>query len=151
VFEISGAAPPAHHVDGYAGTRGELQPAVYFKKGGSSCKGIARPGEIVWSRIFVMDEKLHMDLGRAKSISLPEEETERRLRETTYQWPLMNAVLYGISRDQMMAKHQANHIQVAYANSAEQADLCLYTKSALARELGMQVSICGTKKDGSKF
>ena len=99
----------------------------------------------------MMDEKLHMDLGRAKSISLPEEETERRLRETTYQWPLMNAVLYGISRDQMMAKHQANHIQVAYANSAEQADLCLYTKAALARELGMQVSICGTKKDGSKF
>ena len=119
--------------------------------GGSSCKGVAKPGEIVWSRIFVMDDKLYMDLGRAKSISLPEEEVERRLRETTYEWPIMNTVLYGINRDQMMARHKANHIQVVYANSAEEADQCLYTKAALARELGMDVSICGTKKDGSAF
>jgi hypothetical protein len=151
VFEISGAAPPAHHIDGFAGTRGERQPAVYFKMGGSSCKGVAKPGEIVWSRIFVKDEKLYMDLGRAKSVSLPEEEVERRLRETTYEWPIMNTVLYGINRDQMMSRHKANHIQVAYANSAEEADQCLYTKAALARELGMQVSICGTKEDGSGF
>ncbi len=151
VFEISGAAPPAHHINGFAGTRGERQPAVYFKMGGSSCKGVAKPGEIIWSRIFVMDNKLHMDLGRAKSISLPEEETERRLRETTYEWPIMNTVLYGVRRDQMMARHKANHIQVAYANSAEEADHCLYTKAILARELGMQVSICGTKKDGKSF
>ena len=31
----------------------------------------------------------------------------------------MHAVTYGVSRDQMMARHKANHIQVAYANSAE--------------------------------
>jgi hypothetical protein len=94
---------------------------------------------------------LHMDLGRAKSVSLPEKEVERRLRETTHEWPIMNTVFYGISRDQMMARHKANHIQVAFANSADEADQCLYTKAALASELGMQVSLCGTKNDGSAF
>ena len=34
----------------------------------------------------------------------------------------MHAVTYGVSRDQMMARHKANHIQVAYANSADEAD-----------------------------
>ncbi|MBU1698870.1 MAG: fucose isomerase [Candidatus Eisenbacteria bacterium] len=143
VFEISGAAPPAHHIGGYAGTVGERQPPMYFRLGGSTCKGVARPGEIVWSRIFIENGQLHMDLGRAKVVELPEEETERRLRETTYQWPVMNAVLYGVTRDQMMARHKANHIQVAYAENAEAAELCLYTKAALADKLGMNVSLCG--------
>ena len=31
-------------------------------------------------------------------------------------------VTYGISRDQMMARHKANHIQVAYAKDAAGAD-----------------------------
>ncbi|MND05717.1 hypothetical protein D3C83_266830 [compost metagenome] len=51
----------------------------------------------------------------------------------------------------MMARHKANHIQVAYANSAKEADLALYTKAALAAELGLVVSLCGTKADDSKF
>jgi hypothetical protein len=90
-----------------------------------------------------------MDLGRGKAIELPEEETQRRLNETTAQWPIMHAVTYGVTRDQMMARHQANHIQVAYANSADEADLAMQTKAALAAKLGMQVTPCGTKKDGS--
>jgi len=48
----------------------------------------------------------------------------------------MHAVTYGVSRDQMMARHKANHIQVVYARNAKDADLALYTKAALARELG---------------
>ena len=60
-------------------------------------------------------------------------------------------VTYGVSRDQMMARHKANHIQVAYAESSQDADMALYTKAALAAELGIEVSLCGTKKDGSKF
>ena len=92
-----------------------------------------------------------MDLGRAAVITLPAAETERRWQETTPQWPIMHAVTYGVSRDQMMARHQANHIQVAYANSAAEADLALYTKAALAAKLGLEVALCGTKADGSKF
>ncbi len=63
----------------------------------------------------------------------------------------MHAVTYGVSRDQMMGRHKANHIQVAYARSAREADLALYTKAALAAELGLAVSVCGTKADGSPF
>jgi hypothetical protein len=151
VFLISGSAPPAHHIDGYAGTDSLRQPLMYFRLGGGTVRGIAKPGEIVWSRIFVADGKLKMDLGRAKVVTLPRAETERRWKETTVQWPIMHAVTYGVTRDQMMARHKANHIQVAYANSAAEADLAMYTKAALAAELGLEVSLCGTKADGSKF
>jgi hypothetical protein len=148
VFLISGSAPPAHHIGGYKGTDSLRQPLMYFRLGGGTVRGIAKPGEIVWSRIFVEGGKLKMDLGRAKVITLPQAETERRWKETTVQWPIMHAVTYGVSRDQMMARHKANHIQVAYANSAKEADLALYAKAALAAELGLEVCVCGTKADG---
>jgi hypothetical protein len=151
VFLISGSAPPAHHVGGYRGTDSLRQPPMYFRLGGGTVRGIAKPGEIVWSRVFVAGGRLKMDLGRAKVITLPAAETERRWKETTVQWPIMHAVTYGVSRDQMMARHQANHIQVAYANSAREADLALYAKAALAAELGLEVSLCGTKADGKPF
>ena len=148
VFLISGSAPPAHHIGGYKGTDSLRQPPMYFRLGGGTVRGIAKPGEIVWSRIFVEGGKLKMDLGRAKVITLPQAETERRWQETTVQWPIMHAVTYGVSRNQMMARHKANHIQVAYANSAREADLALYAKAALAAELGLEVCVCGTKADG---
>jgi hypothetical protein len=151
VFLISGSAPPAHHIGGYKGTDSLRQPPMYFRLGGGTVRGIAKPGEIVWSRIFVEGGKLKMDLGRAKVITLPLAETERRWQETTRQWPIMHAVTYGVSRDQMMARHKANHIQVAYAHSAKEADLALYAKAALAAELGLEVCVCGTKADGKAF
>jgi L-fucose isomerase-like protein len=151
VFLISGSAPPAHHIGGYKGTDSMRQPPMYFRLGGGTVRGIARPGEIVWSRIFVADGRLKMDLGRAKVVSLPAAETERRWKETTVQWPIMHAVTYGVTRDQMMARHKANHIHVAYGNSARDADLALYTKAALAAELGLEVCMCGTKADGKPF
>ena len=151
VFLISGSAPAEHHIDGYAGTDSLRQPPMYFRLGGGTVRGIAKPGEIVWSRIFVAGGKLKMDLGRAKVITLPAAETERRWKETTVQWPIMHAVTYGVTREQMMARHKANHIQVAYAHSAKEADLALYAKAALAAELGLEVSVCGTKADGRPF
>ncbi|MEP7363762.1 MAG: fucose isomerase [Acidobacteriota bacterium] len=144
VFEISGAAPPAHFIDGWKGTVGERQPPMYFRLGGSTVKGISKPGEIVWSRVFVDHGVLKADLGRAKVIAMPREETERRWQITTPQWPIMHAVTYGVSRDQMMARHKANHIQVAYAPDADGANLALATKAALFRNLGLDVSVCGT-------
>ena len=51
---------------------------------------------------------------------------------TTPQWPIMHAVTYGVSRDQMMARHKANHIQVAYGPDAAGADLALAAKAAHA-------------------
>lgn len=151
VFLISGSAPADHHIGGWAGSDSHRQPSMYFRLGGGTLRGVAKPGEIVWSRIFVENGKLKMDLGRAKVVALPAEETQRRWQETTPQWPIMHAVTYGVTRDQMMARHKSNHIQVAYAKSSKDADLALYTKAALAAKLGMEVSLCGTKADGSKF
>jgi len=151
VFLISGSAPPAHFTGGWKGASSERQPAMYFRLGGGSLKGISKPGEIVWSRIFVEKGGLKMDLGRAGVVELPKEETERRWKLTTPQWPIMHAVTYGVSRDQMMARHKANHIQVVYANSAKEADRALLAKAAMAEAMGMEVAICGTRKNGKEW
>lgn len=63
----------------------------------------------------------------------------------------MHGVTYGVSRDQMMSKHQANHVQVAYANSAESADVALLARVAFAQASGLRVNVCGTKADGSAW
>ena len=143
VFEISGAAPPKHFIGEYAGAVSERQPPMYFRLGGGTLKGISKPGEIVWSRIFIDNGALKADIGRAAVRELPLEETERRWRITTPQWPIMHAVTYGISRDQMMARHKSNHIQVAYAPTAGDANSALAAKAAMFRELGLDVSVCG--------
>ncbi len=144
VFLISGAAPASHFIDGYASASSERQPPMYFPSGGGTLKGISKPGEIVWSRVFILDGQLHCDLGRATVVALPREETERRWRATTPQWPIMHAVLHGISRDQMMARHKANHLNVAYAPSAADADRALAAKAAMLIEMGIQVHLCGS-------
>ena len=78
-----------------------------------------------------------------------EKETQRRLDSTTSVWPIMHGVTYVVSCDQMMAKHQANRVQVAYGTEVESADKALLGRAAFARDPGMDVSICGTKKDES--
>jgi hypothetical protein len=151
VFLISGSAPPAHFDGGWRGASSERQPPMYFPSGGGTLKGISKPGEIVWSRIYVEKGQLRMDLGRAGVVSLPAEETARRWQATTPQWPIMHAVTYGVSRDQMMARHKSNHIQVAYANGPNEADQALLAKASMAAALGIKVSLCGTKKGGESW
>jgi hypothetical protein len=124
---------------------------MYFPSGGGTLKGISKPGEIVWSRIYVENARLRMDLGRAGVVRLPAEETERRWKATTPQWPIMHAVTYGVTRDQMMARHKSNHIQVAYAHSSQEADNAMLAKAAMADALGIEVSLCGTKKNGKTW
>jgi L-fucose isomerase-like protein len=143
VLEISGAAPAAHFVGGYAGASSERQPGMYFRLGGGTLKGNSRPGEIVWSRVYVEDGRLKADLGRGTVVDLPKEETERRWQMTTPQWPMMSVVLHGVSRDQMMARHKANHIQVAYANDETSADDAMIAKAGCFHSMGMDVSLCG--------
>jgi hypothetical protein len=143
LLQISGAAPANHYVDGYAGASSERQPAMYFPLGGGSLKGIGKPGEIVWSRVFVEGGALHADLGRGTVVALPAAETERRWKETTTQWPIVHAVFHGVSQNQFMARHRANHVNVAYAPTAELADKALATKAAMLAELGIAVHLCG--------
>jgi hypothetical protein len=142
VFEISGAVPASHH-GGYDKSWSMRQPDMYFPLGGGTLSGVSRPGEIVWSRVFIMDGVLHLDIGRATALELPEDETRRRLAATTPQWPIMHALLHGVTRDQFMARHKANHLNVAYGDDAETADKALIAKAAMFAELGVQVHLVG--------
>jgi len=143
VLQISGAAPPSHFVGGYGGATSERQPPMYFPLGGGSLKGVGRPGEIVWSRVFVEGGALHVDIGLGSVVELPQQEVERRWRQTTPQWPLVSAIFHGISRDAFMARHRANHVSIAYAPDAAGAKRALATKAAMFDALGVQVHLCG--------
>src|SRR5690606_3907126 len=100
LFLISGAAPPEHFIGGYAGAESDRQPTMYFQKGGGSLTGVSKPGPIVWSRVYTEDAQLCADLGAGEVVFLPKTETKRRWEATTPAWPIMHAVLPGISRDQ---------------------------------------------------
>jgi hypothetical protein len=143
VFQISGAVPASHIAGGYAKASSERQPPMYFRLGGGTLKGICKPGAVVWSRVFSEGGELHADIGRATAVELPAEETERRLQSVTPQWPIMHVLLHGVSRDQFMARHPANHINVAYADTPELADKALAAKAAMMAELGIHVHLCG--------
>ena len=142
VFEISGSVPAAHN-GGYHNSYSMRQPPMYFPLGGGTLSGVSKPGHIVWSRVFIADGILHVDLGRGHVAALPAEETQRRLDATTPQWPIMHAVLHGVGRDQLMARHKANHVQVAYAPDGDGADRAMLAKAALFAELGLAVHLCG--------
>ncbi len=143
VFQISGAVPASHIAGGYAKARCERQPPMYFRLGGGTLNGVCKPGHVVWSRVFVEGGALHVDLGRATAIELPAEETARRLKSVTPQWPIMHTLLHGITRDQFMARHRANHLNVAYAPTSQVADQALAAKAAMMAELGIHVHLCG--------
>ncbi|HZY61864.1 MAG TPA: fucose isomerase [Edaphobacter sp.] len=143
VLQISGAAPASHFVDGYRGASSDRQPPMYFPLGGGTLKGIGRPGEIVWSRVFVESNSLHVDMGLGSVVKLPDEETQRRWSQTTLQWPMVSAVFDGVSRDSFMARHRANHVNIAYAPTDKDAARALAMKAAMFHALGVQVHLCG--------
>lgn len=142
VFEISGSVPASHN-GGYDKSYSMRQPPMFFPLGGGTLSGVSKPGEIVWSRVFLMDGALHVDIGRGTVVELPEAETRRRLDATTPQWPIMHAVLHGVGRNQLMARHKANHVNVVYAPDADTADKALVAKAAMFSELGLAVHLCG--------
>ncbi len=143
LFQISGAVPASHLIGGYRGAVSERQPPMYFRLGGGTLKGVCKPGDVVWSRVYVEHGRLHVDLGRATAITLPEEETNRRWKEVTSQWPIMHVLLHGIDQNQFMARHPSNHVNVVYAPSSEEADRALAAKATMFHEMGLQVSLCG--------
>lgn len=143
VLQISGAAPASHFVNGYRGASSLRQPPMYFPLGGGTLKGIGRQGKIVWSRVFVEAGALHADIGLGAVVELAAEESERRSRETTPQWPIVNAVFHGVTRDGFMARHRANHVNIAYAPGKREAERALAVKAAMLDRLGIHVHLCG--------
>jgi hypothetical protein len=143
VYEISGSVPPSHFANGYADAEGWRQGSVFFPAGGATIRGVSKPGEIVWSRLYIAGGELHLDIGRASAISLPAGETERRWKATNIEWPIMHVVLHGVNRNQFMARHKANHVQVAYAPDSATADAALIAKACAFAELGVHVHLAG--------
>ncbi len=143
VFLISGAAPASHFIGGYQGADSLRQPPMFFKKGGGTLRGVSRPGKIVWSRVYIENDELWCDIGTGRVVELPQEETERRWNLTDKQWPIMHGVLDGVSRDQMMAKHKANHIQVVYVDGDFDVKRAAAIKATTLNAMGIKVNYCG--------
>jgi hypothetical protein len=145
LLQISGAVPASHLTGGYKGAVSERQPAMYFRLGGGTIKGVSKPGAVVWSRVFVDNGVLKADLGRATSVDLPAAEVKRRWAEVSQEWPVMHVILHGVSQEQFMARHASNHVNVVYAPTAEVADKALAAKAAMFREMGIEVSLFGVE------
>jgi len=122
-LEISGAVPFGHLKGGIAGATGYRQPPMYFPHGGATIAGQCKAGRFVWARAHYVGNQVFMHLGTGRAVELPSDEFERRRHGTTYEWPLMNVVLDGVRRDDLMAGHQSNHITVAYVSEAQLQDV----------------------------
>ena len=142
VYEISGSVP-ASHLGGWQNAEGWRQGHVFFPAGGATINGVSKPGELVLSRVFIADGILQADIFRASVVELPAEETQRRKDATNPEWPIAHVVLHGISRDQFMARHKANHAQTVYAPDAETADKALIAKAAMFAGMGIKVNLVG--------
>ncbi|HUR02176.1 MAG TPA: MauE/DoxX family redox-associated membrane protein [Nonomuraea sp.] len=60
-----------------------------------------------------------------------------------WEWPIAHVVHHGVTRDQFMARHKANHVQIAHAPDAATADKALLAKAAFFHHLGVEVHVCG--------
>ena len=122
-FEISGSVPFEHLKGGIAGSIGYRQPAMYFPRGGSTIHGKGKAGRLLWARAHYEGTQTYLQLGTGTAVELPETEFERRRKATTYEWPLLNCVLDGVGRDDLMAGHQSNHISIAYVDEDKLQDV----------------------------
>jgi len=122
-FEISGSVPFSHLKGGISGAVGYRQPAAFFAMGGSTIGGQCKAGTFIWARAHYEGTDVHMHIGTGTAHELPAEEVERRLKATTCQWPIMNVILDGMGRDDLMAGHQSNHITVAYVPKEKLRDV----------------------------
>jgi L-fucose isomerase-like protein len=105
-----------HDITSLRGVHSYRQPSGYFPVPGGTFAGISLPGPLTWARAWIDREgKLVMDVGRGKSVALPDDVREAWWRGTTRQWPFMAADL-GCSVETVMAHYMSNHIAVAYGD-----------------------------------
>jgi hypothetical protein len=140
-FEISGAVPFGLLKGGIAGATGYRQPAMYFPKGGSTITGQGKAGRILWARAHYEGTNVALQVGTGVAVELPEAEFERRRRATCYEWPLLNAVLDGVGRDDLMAGHQSNHITIAYVDDDKLGDVVkAFVAQAITRNIKVKIA-----------
>ncbi len=140
-LEISGSVPFEHLKGGIAGATGYRQPAMYFPKGGSSIHGQGKAGRLIWARAHYENTQVILHIGTGTAVELPTAEFERRRRATTYEWPLLNCVLDGVQRNDLMAGHQSNHITIAYVDEAHLQDvLRAFVAQAITQNIWVRVA-----------
>jgi len=122
-LEISGAVPFAHLKGGIAGATGYRQPPMFFPYGGATIAGQGKAGRFIWARAHYEGTEVVMHIGTGHGVELPAAEFERRRQATNPEWPLLNAVLDGVNRNDLMAGHQSNHLSLAYVEEAQLASL----------------------------
>lgn len=122
-----------HDLNSLRGVHSYRQPKAYFPVPGGTFTGESLPGPITWSRAYIKDSVLWMDIGRGQVVKLPPAKRDDWWQSTTREWPLMTADL-NIKRDTLMAHFLSNHIAVAYGDIfAEMV--------ALSNKLGFKVRI----------
>ncbi len=126
-----------HDPDTLAGVHSYRQPAGYFPVPGGTFAGESLAGDVTWSRCYIRDDVLWMDIGRGEVVQLPPAKRDAWWEGTTRQWPFMSADL-GVTRDTIMAHYESNHIAVAYGDVFEEM-------VALSREMGFRVRILGRR------
>ena len=98
VFQISGAAPASHFIGGYAGAVSERQPPMYFRLGRRHAQGrSASRARSSGAASSSMDGRAACRPGSRDGRRAAAAETERRWQATTPQWPIMHAVLHGVT------------------------------------------------------
>jgi len=129
----SGSYPFNHDSDSLKGVHSYRQPSQYFPIPGGTFAGESLPGEITWSRAYIRDNALWMDIGQGEVVKLPEDVRDEWWEGTTREWPFMAADL-GMSRETLMAHYMSNHVAVAYGDIFEEM-------VALSKSLGFRVRI----------
>lgn len=129
----AGAYAFNHDPDTLQGVHSYRQPAQYFPNPGGTFTGESLPGEITWSRAYIRNNELWMDIGQGEVVKLPEAKRDEWWEGTTREWPFMAADL-GITRDTLMAHYMSNHIAVSYGDIFEEM-------VALSKALGFKVRV----------
>jgi L-fucose isomerase-like protein len=129
----TGAFPFNHDPDTLQGAHSYRQAAIYFPFAGGTLTGESLPGRVTWSRAYIRNDQMWMDIGRGEVVALPPKKRDAWWNGTNRQWPFMAADL-GIGRDTLMAHYMSNHIAVAYGDIFEEM-------VALSRELGFRVRV----------
>lgn len=122
-----------HDPNTLKGVHSYRQPAGYFPIAGGTFAGESKPGKITWSRAYIKDGALWMDIGTGEALKLPPAKRDAWWNGTTRQWPFMAATL-NIRQDTVMAHYMSNHIAVAYGDIFGEM-------AALSQALGFKVRI----------
>jgi hypothetical protein len=140
-LEISGSVPFEHLKGGIAGATGYRQASMFFPKGGATIQGQGKAGRLIWARAHYEGTRVLMHVGTGTAVELPADEFERRRQATNPEWPLLNCVLDGVGRDELMAGHQSNHLTVVYVDEDKLPDgLRAFIAQAVTQGIDVRVA-----------